>query len=139
MRYTLLKVLGGIVGNIGGFVVARLPHVGTVAVGHRVHNPAGQVLGRRVEVQHLVQVAMVDLPVDQSLDFGEVAHHAVAVQFLGTAIDVDFPVVAVEVLAFALVIEVQLVAGGYFKGFADVIHRGLKVYKVYKVYQVGVI
>ena len=130
MRYILVEILGGVIGNIGGLVVARLPHIGTVAVGHRIDNPAGQVLGRRVEIEHLVQVAVVDLPVDQSLDLGEVAHHAVAVQFLGTAIDVDLPVVAVEVLALALVIEVQLVAGGYFKGFADVIHNSLKVYKV---------
>ena len=57
---------------------------------------------------------MVNLAVNQSLDFGEVAHHAVAVQLLGAAVDVDFPVVAVQVLALALIIEVELVAGRYF-------------------------
>ena len=127
MRYILVEILGGVIGNIGGLVVARLPHIGTVAVGHRIDNPAGQVLGRRVEIEHLVQVAMIYLPVDQSFDFREVAHHAVAVQLFGTAIDVDLPVVAVEVLALALVIEVELVARGYFEGFADVIHFKLKI------------
>ena len=56
---------------------------------------------------------MVDLPVNQSLDLSEVAHHAIAVKLFGTAIHIDLPVVAMQVLAFALVVEVKLMAGGY--------------------------
>ena len=123
MRYISVEILGGVIRNIGGFVVARLPHIGTVAVGHRIDNPAGQILRRRVEIEHIVQITMVYLPVNQPFDFGKVADHAVAVQLFGAAIDIDLPVVTVEVLALALIIEVELVAGGYFKGFADVIHN----------------
>jgi hypothetical protein len=31
---------------------------------------------------------------DQALDFGEIANHAIAVKLLGTAIHIDLPVVA---------------------------------------------
>ena len=71
----------------------------------------GQVLSRRVEIEHLVDVGMVNLAVDHLFDQGEVAHHAVAVELLSTAIHVDLPVVAVQVLALALVIEIKLMAG----------------------------
>lgn len=93
-RVFLFKVLGSIVLDVGGLVVARLPHIGTVAVRDGVDNPLGQVLGRRVEVEHLVDVGMVDLAVYQALDLGEVAHHAIAVKLLGPAIHIDLPVVA---------------------------------------------
>ena len=109
-----IKTLRCIILDIGGLVVARLPHIGAVAVRDGVDNPFGQVLSRRIEVQHLVDVGMVDLAVNQALDLGEVAHHAVAVELLATAIHVDLPVVAMQVLAFALVVEVKLMAGGYF-------------------------
>jgi hypothetical protein len=106
-----IKVLRGIVLDVGGLVVARLPHIGAVAVRDSVDNPLGQVLGRRVEVQHLIDVGMVDLAVYQALDLGEIAHHAVAVKLLGSAIHIDLPVVAMQVLAFALIVEIKLVAG----------------------------
>ena len=113
-----IKVLRGIVLDVGGLVVARLPHIGAVAVRDGVDNPLGQVLSRRVEVQHLIDVGMVDLgmvdlAVYQALDLGEIAHHAVAVELLATAIHIDLPVVAMQVLAFALIVEIKLMAGGY--------------------------
>ena len=110
----LIKVLWGFILDVGSLVVARLPHIGAVAVRDSVDNPLGQVLGSRVEVQHLVDVGMVNLSVNQTFDFGKIAHHAIAVKFLGAAIHIDFPVVAVQVLAFALIVEVKLMAGGYF-------------------------
>ena len=112
-RVFLFKVLWSIVLDVGGFVVARLPYIGAVAVRDGVDNPLGQVLGRRVEVQHLVDVGMVNLAVYQALDFGEIAHHAVAVKLFGPAIHIDLPVVAMQVLALALIVEIKLMAGGY--------------------------
>ena len=109
-----IKILRGIILDVGSLVVARLPHISTVAVRDSVDNPLGQVLGRRIEVQHLVDVGMVDLAVNQALDLGEVAHHAVAVELFGTAIHIDLPVVAMQVLAFALIVEIKLVTCGYF-------------------------
>lgn len=110
----LIKVLRSVVLDIGSLIVARLPHISAVAVGHGVDDPFGQILGRRIEVQHLIDVGMVNLPVNQSLDLSEVAHHAVAVKLLTSAIHIDLPVVTVQVLAFALIVEVKLMACGYF-------------------------
>ena len=110
----LIKVLWRVVLDVGSLVVARLPHIGTVAVRDGIHNPLGQVLGRRVEVQHLVDIGVVDLAVNQALNLGEVAHHAIAVELFGTAIHIDLPVVAMQVLAFALIVEIKLVTCGYF-------------------------
>ena len=109
-----IKILRRIVLDVGGLVVARLPHIGAVAVRNGIDNPFGQGLGRRVEVADIFDVGMVDLAMNQALDLGEVTHHTIAVELFTTAIDVDFPIVAVQVLAFALVVEIKLMAGGYF-------------------------
>ena len=109
-----IKILWRVILDVGGFVVARLPYIGAVAVRDSIHNPLGQVLSRRIKVQDLIDIGMVNLTVNQTFDFGEIAHHAIAVELFGTAIHIDFPVVAMQVLAFALVVEVKLMAGGYF-------------------------
>ena len=109
-----IKILWGVVLDVGSLVVARLPHIGTVAIWNGIHNPLGQVLGCRIEVKDLIDVSMVDLAMDQTLDFGEIANHAIAVELFGTAIHIDLPVVAMQVLAFALIVEIKLVTCGYF-------------------------
>ena len=128
-----IKTLRSIVLDVGSLVVTRFPHVGTITIRHGIDDPTGQVLGRGIEVQHLVDVGMVDLAMNQALDLGEVAHHAVAVELLATAIHVDLPVVAMEVLALALVVEVKLVAGGDLKGFSDVVH-GISRFQDFKIH-----
>ena len=110
----LIKVLRRVILDVGSLVVARLPYIGAVAVRDSVNNPFGQILSGRIEVQYLVDVGMVNLTVYQTLDLSKIAHHAIAVEFLTTAIHVDFPVVAMQVLALALIVEVKLMAGGYF-------------------------
>ena len=117
-----IKILRRVVLDVGSLVVARLPHIGAVAVRDGVHNPLGQVLSRRVEFEDLVDVGMVNLAVNQTLDFGEIAHHTIAVEIFSAAIHIDLPVVAMQVLAFALIVEIELMACGYFQGFSDVIH-----------------
>ena len=109
-----IKVLRSIILDVGGLVVARLPHISAVAVRNSVDNPFGQVFGRRIEVKDLVDVGMVNLAVYQALDLGEVAHHAIAVKFLGSAKHIDLPIVAMQVLALALIVEIKLVTCGYF-------------------------
>ena len=109
-----VKILWGIVLDVGSLVVARLPNVGTVAIRDRIDNPAGQILRRRVEVQYLVDVGMVYLSVYQAFDFGKVTHHAIAVKLFGPAIHIDLPVVTMQVLAFTLIVEIKLVTCGYF-------------------------
>ena len=125
-RVFLIKILWGVIGDVGSLVVARLPHVSTVAVRDGVDNPFSQILGSRVEIQHFVEVRVIDLSMDQALDLGEVAHHAVVVQLLGAAIHIHLPVMAMQVLALALIVEIKLMAGGYFQGFSDVIHYSIE-------------
>ena len=108
----LIKILRGIVLNVGSLIVTRLPHISAVAVRNGVNNPFGQVLSRRIEVKDFIQVGVVNLAMNQTLDFSKVAHHAVVVQLLGATVHVDLPVVAMKVLALALIVEVELVAGG---------------------------
>ena len=102
----LIKVLRRVVLDVRGLVVARLPHIGAVAVRNSVDNPFGQVLSSGIEVQHVVDVGMVDLAVDHFFDQGKVAHHAIAVKLLGAAIHIDLPVMAMQVLTLAFVIEI---------------------------------
>ena len=109
-----VKILRGVVLDVRGFIVARLPHISAVAVRDGVDNPTCDVLCRRVEVQDLVDIGMVNLAVNQAFDLGEIAHHAITVELFGAAIDVNLPVVAVQVLALALIVEVKLMACGYF-------------------------
>ena len=109
-----IKILWCIVLDVGSLVVARLPHISAVAVRDSVDNPLGQILGCRIEIQDLIDVGMVNLTVNQALNLGEVAHHAIAVELFGTAIHIDLPVVAMQVLALALIVEIKLVTCGYF-------------------------
>ena len=109
-----IKILWRVILDVRSLVVARLPYIGAVAVRDGVDNPLGQVLGRRVEIQDLIDVGVVDFTMNQTFDFGEVAHHAIAVELLATAIHIDLPVVAMQVLALALVVEIELMACGYF-------------------------
>ena len=87
-----------------------------------VADPFGDVLRGRIDIQHFVDVLMVEGLLDDTLDMGEVGDHSVLVEFFRLAIDDDNPVVAVQVLALAFVVKVQLVTGGYLKCFSDVIH-----------------
>ena len=103
-------------------VVAALPHLGAVAIGHSVHNPACDVLGCGVELQHLVEVFVVDVVVNHALDGGEVTHHAVAVEFTRAAAHVNHPVVAVQRLALTFIVEIELVARRNLQSFFYVIH-----------------
>ena len=109
-----IKNLWRVILDVGGFVVARLPHISAVTVRDSIHNPFGQILRRRIEVQDLIDIGVVDLAVNQTFDFGEIAHHAIAVKLFSAAIHIDLPVVAMQVLAFALIVEIKLMACGYF-------------------------
>ena len=53
---------------------------------------------------------MVDAVVNELLDEREVTHQAIAVELLSLAIDLDNPVVSMQVLAFALIVEIELMA-----------------------------
>ena len=65
---------------------------------------------------------MVEGIFDDALNDGEVGYHTVLVQFLGTAIHLDFPVMTVQRLAFALVTEHQIMRSRNLNRFFYVIH-----------------
>ena len=109
-----IKILWRVILDVGSLVVARLPHIGAVAVRDGIHNPLGQVLSRWVEIQDLIDIGVVNLAVNQALNLGEIAHHTIAVKLFSAAIHIDLPVVAMQVLALALIVEVKLMACGYF-------------------------
>lgn len=110
-RVHSIKILRCVVFNIRCLVVTRLPHIGTVAVRHNIHNPVSQVFRRGVEVEHFVDVSMVDFTVDKLFNQGKITHHAIAVESLSTTIHGDFPIMAMEVFTFAFIVEIELMAG----------------------------
>lgn len=54
---------------------------------------------------------MVEPPLNKLLDACEIAHHPLGIELTGTAVDGDYPVVAVAPGAFALVGEREAVGG----------------------------
>ena len=63
-----------LVTDVGCHVIARLPHVGAVAVGYSLNHPVRNVLGSGVELEHLVQVFVIDVVVNEFLNECEIAH-----------------------------------------------------------------
>ena len=72
-----------------------------IAVLYMVADPARDILGRRIDVQHLVDILMIEGVLYDFLDVGEIGHHAILIQLLRLAIDDNDPVMAVQVLALA--------------------------------------
>ena len=97
-------------------------HVDAPAVRHEFADMAGDVLGGGIERKLVVEARMVEVVDHDALDFREIRHHAVVVQLPGTAMHGHNPVVAVEVAAFALVVEFEAVGRRYFETFGYVIH-----------------
>lgn len=95
--------------DVTGRVALRLLESHLVTLGYLVGDPSGQVLRRGVKVEHLVQVTVVQLVLDEFLDMAEIDDHAVIVQLFCLAIDDGNPVMAVQVAAFAFIVEFQLV------------------------------
>ena len=107
--YCLVSLLA--IFNIGGRVPVAFLNGGLVALWNLVHTPTGDILSRRVEGQQFIKASMVEVAMNLLLDMLEVTHHAVGVQFSGLAKHLDMPVMAVEVMAFAGIGEIQAMAG----------------------------
>ena len=87
-----------------------------------LRDPPRDILRRRVERQHVIEVAVVERVMDALLYAREVTDHPVGVEALGTAVDGHNPVVAVDIGAFALIRKLEAVGTRYFHPFGDVIH-----------------
>jgi hypothetical protein len=79
-----------------------------VAILHMVANPFGDILRRRVDIQYIVDILMVECVFDHAFDMCEIGHHAVLAQFFRLAINDNNPVMAVQRLALALVRQIQV-------------------------------
>ncbi len=110
---------------VGCLIVLTLYHIHAPGCGDLLTYPSGNVLGCGIEGENLVEIGVVESVGNLLLDVGEVGHHAVFVELAGAAVDGDQPIVAVDLLTLALVRELELVAGGYFEGFLDVVHDGV--------------
>ena len=87
-----------------------------------VANPASDILCRRINIQHFVDILMVKRAFYDALDMRKIRYHTVLIQFFGFAIDDDFPVVSMQILAFAFVAQFQIMSRGAGQCFFYVIH-----------------
>ena len=111
-----------ILNGIDGHIALALLHACLVAGFDLLRTPAGNILGRGVEGQYLVQVLMVDDALDALFDFSKIHDHSILVEFLRTAVDGDAPVVAVRLGALAVIVEHQVVGCRYLYVLFNVIH-----------------
>ncbi len=111
-----------LVAFVDGTVVLGLVDADLVAVLDVVAYPAGDVLGGRIDIQHLVDVLVVESVLDHPFDVREIRNHAVLIEFARLAIDDDNPVVPVQGFAFALVREMEIVCSGNLQTLFYIIH-----------------
>ena len=91
-------------------------------MGHLLRDPSRHVLGCGVEGQDVVEVLVVELLLYATFHNAEVDNHAVFVERLCLAHDGYLPVVAVQLLTLAFVVERDLVTLRYLKSFFYIIH-----------------
>jgi len=70
-------------------------HRRLVAFGNLLDDPSGNVLGRRIERQQLVEVTVIEVAVNLVLDPLEIADHSVGIQFFCLAEHRYDPIMAV--------------------------------------------
>ena len=87
-------------------------------------DPPCEVLRRGVAIEDIVQTGVVELALYEVFDVTEVRDHSVAVQLLGTTADGNDPVMAVQIGAFALVVQLQAMSRRDGKCLFYVIHCG---------------
>ena len=109
---------------IAGHVTLALLYGALIALRNLLCTPSGDILSSRIERQHIVQILVVEAALD-AFHLSEIYHHPVLIQFFRAAIDGDYPVVAVQLCALALVIYRQPMAGGDLHGLLYVVHFSL--------------
>ena len=107
---------------VRGLVVLALYDVHAVSLGNLLAYPSGNVLGRWVEGQNIVEIRVVESVGNQLFDVCEVNHHTVWVQLARLAMYGHKPIVPMQLLALAFIRESEMMAGRYFKSFLYVVH-----------------
>ena len=87
-----------------------------------VTNPLGDVLCRGIDIHHIVEILVVKLIFDDTLDVSEISYHSILIECLGLAVNSNQPIVAVQVLTLALIRKHQIVRRRDAECFLDVIH-----------------
>ena len=72
-------------------------------------DPAGYVLRRRIDIQHIVDILVVESILDDTLDLRKIGNHTVGIEFFGLAINGYNPVMSVQLFALALITELEVV------------------------------
>ena len=107
---------------IDGNVARTFLNGSLIAVWNGLYNPMCYILGRRIEWQNGVEILMVKLSMNESLYLGKVNHHTVFVKLACLAIHLDYPVMAMQSLAFTFVGESEVMTSGNLHSLFYVIH-----------------
>ena len=107
---------------VDGNVARTFLNGGLIAVWYGLYNPMCDVLGRRIEREYGVHILMVALSVYVSLYLGKVHHHTVFVKLACLAVNLDYPVMAMQSLAFTFVGESEVMTSGNLHSLFYVVH-----------------
>jgi hypothetical protein len=77
-------------------------------------NPCGYILRCGIEIEYLIEVLMVHPFYYRLFDMAEIDHHAVGIQFFGTATYRNQPIVAMKAAATTFIRQFQTVRRRYF-------------------------
>ena len=58
------------------------------------------------------------------LDMGKIEDHPIPIQILSPAMNRDDPIMAVNILTLAFVVQTKPMASGNFKGLFQIVHQG---------------
>lgn len=97
----MLKTWPDVCGNVS----FRLLEDDFVSLGNLFAYPSCHIFRSGIEVEKVVEIAMVEPFRNQFFQVCKVDHHSVSVQCFSTAIDGDDAVVPMKPLAFALVVK----------------------------------
>ena len=82
-----------------------LLHLASPAILNRVYHPPGYVFGRGIEWKHIVYHLMVEQIHDLPFYIGKISYHPIPVKLACLAFHGDYPVVSVQLRAFAFVAQ----------------------------------
>lgn len=88
---------------INGGITLAFDYLASEAIFNVVHYPLCYVFSCRIEGENVVEHLVVEIAENKLFYMGEVGDHSVFVELRGSALDVEYPVVAVDVVALTVV------------------------------------
>ena len=114
--------IGAQLSFVGGNIAFGLLYADLVAVLHMVAYPTGDILGGRIDLQHLVDILVVESLFNNTFDVGEVGYHTVLVERFGFAMHGNNEIMSVQSFALAFITQMEIVRSGDCDSFFYVIH-----------------